>query len=344
VDLIFYDTTSVYWEAEDEDGLRKRGHSKDSRPDAPQIIVGLAVTRDGYPVRSWVFPGHTADVSTVAKVKQDLSAWQLNRVIFLGDRGMISDDNLAELARGGGRYILGVRLRSTTAAEEVLARQGRFRAVANNLWVKEVWYPAKDAGERRQRYVLCYNPQEEQRQKNKREEILCELNAELELLGKSAKDHPKRACQLLTSRRFGPYLKQLKSGRLKLDRPKIVAAEKRDGKYLLITNDETLSAEDVALGYKQLLRVEDCFRDLKSDIRIRPMFHHAPHRIKAHVSLCMMALLLERMAERACDDTWRNLRNRLKKQKLVLGKLGNGSFLEPKKAGYTDHQPNSADT
>jgi len=324
VDLIFYDTTSVFWESEVEDedqeqesGLRKRGYSKDSRPDAPQIIVGLAITRDGYPVRSWVFPRNTADVSTVARVKKDLSAWQLNRLIFVGDRGMISDDNLARLAKGGGRYILGVRLRSTTEAEEVLARQGRFKAVADNLQVKEAWYPAKDAGERRQRYIVCHNPKEDKRQKLRRKEILRELEAELETLGQSGKDHPKRACQLLTSRRFAPYLKRLKSGRLKVDKTKIAAEEKRDGKYLLITNDETLSAEDVALGYKQLLRVEDCFRDLKSDIRIRPMFHQAPHRIHAHVSLCMMALLLEHIAERGCDDTWRALRNQLKKQKTV---------------------------
>jgi transposase len=307
VDLIFYDTTSIFWETEVEDGdqneesgLRKRGYSKDSRPDAPQVIVGLAITRDGYPVRSWVFSGNTADVSTVAQVKKDLSAWKLNRVIFVGDRGLISDDNLAELARGGGRYILGVRLRSGNEVEEVLSRHGRFKKVADNLRVKEVWHPAKDAGERRKRYIVCHNPEEAKRQKKRREELIKELEVELTLLDQSGKAHPKRACQLLTSRRFGSYLKQLKSGRLKINKQKIVAEEKLDGKYLLITNDGTLTCEDVALGYKQLLRVEDCFRDLKSDIRIRPMYHHAPQRIKAHVSLCMIALLLERMAERAC--------------------------------------------
>jgi transposase len=324
VDLIFYDTTSIFWETEVEDedqdgesGLRKRGYSKDSRPDAPQIIVGLAVTRDGYPVRSWVFSGNTTDTSTISQVKKDLSAWRLNRVIFVGDRGMISEENLAELSRGGGRYILGVRLRSGNEVEEVLARRGRFKEVAGNLRVKEVWYPDKDAGERRRRYIVCHNPEEEKRKKYKREEIIKELEAELALLNKSDKNHPKKACKLLSSRRFGPYLEQLKSGRLKIDKKKILSEEKRDGKYVLITNDDTLSPEDVALGYKQLLRVESCFRDLKSDIRIRPMFHHAPHRIKAHVSLCMIALLLEHMAENACGDTWRNVRNQLSKQKMV---------------------------
>jgi len=97
---------------------------------------------------------------------------------------MISDDNLAELARGGGRYILGVRLRSANEAQEVFARQGRFKAVADNLWVKEAWYPAKDAGERRLRYIVCHNPKEEKRQKNRREEIIKEMEAELALLDK----------------------------------------------------------------------------------------------------------------------------------------------------------------
>jgi len=218
---------------------------------------------------------------------------------------------------GHGRYILGVGLRSTTEAAEVLARRGRFKTVADNLQVKEVWYPDRAAGERRRRYIVCHNPREEKRQKNRREEIIKEMEAELALLDKSDKAHLKRVCQLLTSCRFGHYLKQLKSGRIKLDKPKIAAEKKRDGKYLLITNDETLSAEDVALGYKLLLRWRRSFRDMKSDIRIRPMYYHAPHRIHAHVSLCMMALLLEHIAERGCDDTWRTLRNRLSKQKMV---------------------------
>jgi len=135
---------------------------------------------------------------------------------------------------------------------------------------------------------------------------------------------------------------RVKSGRLKIDKAKIAAEEKRDGKYLLITNDETLSAGDVALGYKQLLRVEE---ELSGPEKRHPypppMYHHAPHRIHAHVSLWMIALLLEHIAERGCDDTWRNLRNQLSKQKI--------SFLEPKqaylvKAGYSSCQPHPANT
>ncbi|MBW4093894.1 MAG: IS1634 family transposase, partial [Proteobacteria bacterium] len=152
VDLIFYDTTTAYFEIDepDEDAeqfadklyapLRQRGHSKEGRDANPQIIIALAVTRDGMPVRSWVLPGNTADVATVARIKQDLHAWRLGRCLFVADAGMYSADNLAELSRGLGRYVLAVPMRRVQdVAVEVLTRPGRYRQVADNLQVKEVW-------------------------------------------------------------------------------------------------------------------------------------------------------------------------------------------------------------
>jgi len=198
VDLIFYDTTSLHFEVDDEDrGLapddgvrgteaagakqylapRKRGHSKNGRGDAPQIVVGLAVTRDGFPVRHWVFPGNTVDVSTVEQVKADLRGWQLSRCLFVGDAGMVSQANLKMLSRGGGKYIVCMPMRrGDEVTEEVLARPGRYRAVADNLRVKEV---VVGDGERRRRYIVCYNPQEAERSRAHRAELLTELEAEL---------------------------------------------------------------------------------------------------------------------------------------------------------------------
>lgn len=168
VDLIFYDTTTAYFEidAADEDAqewagrlyapLRRRGHNKDGRDDKPQVIIALAVTRDGMPVRSWVLPGDTADVTTVARIKDDLRAWRLGRCVFVGDAGMYSAENLVELSRGLGRYILAVPMRKVKQVElDVLSRPGRYRQVADNLHVKEVWV---GDGERRRRYVLCPTP------------------------------------------------------------------------------------------------------------------------------------------------------------------------------------------
>ncbi len=338
VDLIFYDTTSLHFEIDEEDegagsddlmrgsvaagrkqypAPRKRGHSKNGRGDAPQIVVGLAVTRDGLPVRHWVFPGNTVDVTTVEKVKADLRGWKLGRCVFVGDAGMVSAENLRTLSLGGGKYIVSVPVhRGGEVMHEVLTRPGRFRQVAENLRVKEV---VVGDGERRHRYVVCHNPEEESRQRRHRAKLLRELEAELASL-RECRDggaHSKRACKLRASRRYGRYLRMLKSGRLKIDQAAIQDAEKNDGKFVVYSNDDTLSAEDLALGYKQLMRVEQAWRTLKSAIRMRPVYHWAAHRIHAHVALTVLSLLLERVAERACGDTWRNIRDDLQQIKLA---------------------------
>lgn len=323
VDLVFYDTTSVYFETEEEDegeGLRRRGHSKDYRPGSPQVVVGLAITRQGLPVKSWIWPGNTADVSTIEQVKRDLAGWRLNRVVYVADGGMMSQENLTHLARGGSGYIVGVPLRKSKEAAAVLARPGRFRTVADNLEVKEVAYPPPEeepVAEKRRRYVLCRNPEEAKRQKHRRDEMLRELEAELKVLEAREEEHPKAACVLRSSRRFGAYLKPGADGRLEIDRAKVAQEEKLDGKWLVVTNDASLSAEDVALGYKQLLRVEESFRRLKHGIDIRPVHHRTPERIEAHVFACVLALLLERVAELRTGARWGEIRRQLGRLKMV---------------------------
>jgi hypothetical protein len=177
VELIFYDTTSLHFDIDEmdqghgEDDLvegrlaaggktsqapRKRGLAKNGRADAPQIVIGLAVTRDGLPVRHWVFPGNTVDVSTVAQVKDDLRGWKLSRFVFVGDAGIVSQDNLRKLSERGGKYILCTPMRrGDEVSNEVLQRPGRYQKVADHLRVKEV---VVGAGERRRRYIVCHNP------------------------------------------------------------------------------------------------------------------------------------------------------------------------------------------
>src|ERR687895_397607 len=157
VELIFYDTTSVHFESDEEDegsgegdevggsvcsgaktyrAPRKRGKSKDGRDDAPQIVVGLAVTRDGFPVRHWVFPGNTVDVTTVAKVQAELKDWRLGRCVFVGDAGMVSEKNLKALSASGGRYIVCMPIHLGGEVDQaVLSRPGRYQEVAENLRV-----------------------------------------------------------------------------------------------------------------------------------------------------------------------------------------------------------------
>jgi hypothetical protein len=307
VDLIFYDTTSIHFEVEQEEGLRRRGYSKEGRSDSPQIVVGMAVTRDGYPVKSWVFPGNRTDVTTIEQVKRELRGWRLNHCIFVTDAGMVSEENLALLRRGGGRYIVAMPCRKgTEVVEQVIAHPGRYEEVRENLKVKEVWVKER-------RYVVCYNPLEAERQNKHRQELLQELKEEL----RSLKNHPKRACQLLASRRYGLYLRRLRNGELRLSKKAIREREKRDGLWVIHTNDDELGTEDLALAYKQLVRVEETWKTMKSTIEIRPVFHRTEDRIKAHVFLCVLALLLERVAEKTCESTWLWIKEELRSIKIA---------------------------
>ena len=337
VELIFYDTTSLHFEIDENDqghedndlvsgsiaagskvypAPRKRGMAKNGRSDAPQIVIGLAVTRDGLPVRHWVFPGNTVDVTTVAQVKDDLKGWKLSRCVFVGDAGMVSQENLKALSESGGKYILCMPMRrGDEVTTDVLQRPGRFQKVSENLRVKEV---IVGEGERRRRYVVCHNPQEEKRQRAHRRQVLYELEAELASLKEvRGESHSKRVCQLRASRRYGRYLRLTKGGLLRIDAAKRRAAEQLDGKFVVHSNDDSLTPADLALGYKQLQRVEEAWRTLKSGLRVRPVYHWAVHRIHAHVALSVLALLLERVMEQACGDTWRNIRADLDQIKLA---------------------------
>jgi transposase len=314
VDLIFYDTTtasfSIDYEDEDdsEGAFRKFGYCKEGGW-GPQVVVALAVTREGLPVRSWVFPGNTADVATVEKIRADLRGWNLGRAIFVADSGMNSKENREELSRACGKYLLATRMASVTEIKgDVLTKRGRYTVIRDNLHAKEV---VVGDGERRRRYILCYNPKEAERQKKHRELIVAFLEKELE-------KHPGRkataqwAIELLASPRYKRYLTISKSKNVRIDRASIREAEKYDGKWVLETNDDTISVEDAACGYKGLMVIERCFRSLKrTQIKMSPMFHWAPRRIEAHVKICVLSLLIERVAELRCGEPWSRIRHKL---------------------------------
>jgi IS4 transposase len=328
VDLLLLDTTSTYFERDegeadvtDADGnvirpaFRVHGKSKDHRDDLPQVVIGLAVTRTGIPIRVWCWPGNASDQELIRQVKDDLRAWKLTRVVWVADRGFCSAENRRYLQRAGGHYILGEKLRSgSKEARAALARQGRYHEVAGNLRVKEV---VIDEGTMRDRFVVCHNPLEAERDRAVREQILAQL--EEAIAGSDALRQQKRhdlACHLEAKPGYRRFLRQTKAGLLRIDRAAVAGEERLDGKFLLRTSDPTLSAEDVALGYKQLLEVERGWRDLKTSLELRPVYHRKEERIRAHVLLCWLALLLVRIAENATGDTWRNLRNELERMHL----------------------------
>jgi hypothetical protein len=344
LDIVFVDTTSTYWETETADqladladdptddqttspteaGTRAFGHSKDHRGDLPQVVIAMAVTRDGVPVRCWTFPGDTADTAIIRTIKDDLGGWGLRRLVWVADRGFASAANRAYLTRGGGHYIHAEKLRqANTEAAAALARPGRYRTIADNLRVKEVHVaPGGDGdgdhGARTQRFVICHNPDQAERDQQVRANLVAHLQ---QLIDGSDTWTARRRDELVGSLKTKPglrrYLRRTPAGLLRVDHAAIKRESHLDGKWLLRTSDLTLTPDDLAAAYKQLLAVERGWRDFKGALGLRPVFHHREDRIRAHIQLCWLALLLLRVIENATGDTWRNIRHELDRMHLV---------------------------
>jgi transposase len=270
-------------------------------------VIGMAVTRDGIPVRVWCWPGNTADSALIRQVKDDMRDWTLARVVWVGDRGFASAENRRYLRSGDHHYILGEKLRSGSAeADAALSRQGRYQDVTANLRVKEVKISDSE------RFVICFNPEGAERDAKVRERMLAQLD---EMIKDSDKLTKTRRAELRgvisTKPGLNRYLRVTPGGLLRTDAAKIKAEENLDGKYLLRTSDPQLSAEDIALGYKQLLEVERGWRDLKQVIDLRPVYHRKEERIRAHVTLCWLALLLIRITETTTGATWDTIADEL---------------------------------
>jgi len=267
----------------------------------------MAVTRAGIPVRVWSWPGNTTDSALIRQAKDDLREWTLARVVWVGDRGFTSAANRRDLRAGGHAYILGEKLRSgSTDATAALARPGRYQSVADNLQVKEV--KIRDD----ERFIVCFNPEAAERDAAVRAVMVDKLE---QLIADSDRLSVTRRAELAGKISMMPglarYLRRTPGGLLRTDKAKIAAEAKLDGKYLLRCSDPTMSAEDIALGYKQLIQVERGWRDLKTHLELRPVYHRLEHRIRAHVLLCWLALLLVRIVETRTGRTWTTVREDL---------------------------------
>jgi transposase len=251
--------------------------------------ICLPFTQDNFPVRSWVFPGNTSDVETVTQVRSDLRGWNLHRALFVADSGVNSQSNRKELSRACGKYLLATRMSSVKEIrQDVLSKKGRYVTIKDNLKAKEVIIAE---GMRRRRYILCYNPKEAQRSRMHRKQLVELLENELS----KHKDHDassRWAIELLASKRFKRYLSITKDKKIRIDRAKIKEAERYDGKWVIETNDDSISIEDAACGYKSLMVIERCFRSLKrTRIKMTPMYHWLSHRIEAHVKICVLVVV-----------------------------------------------------
>jgi len=292
LELVFFDTTSLYFEGEGGIELGQYGKSKDHRPDRKQMILGVVVDGEGRPVCSELWPGNVTDVKTLIPVVDRLQErFRIGSICVVADRGMISRETIEALQSRGRpvHFLLGARLRAVKEIrEKVLSRGGRYREVHGArqkssdpapLKVKEVWVEDR-------RYVLCLNDEEARKDQADREAIVASLAEQLRQGAKS----------LVGNKGYRKYLRTVGAG-FEIDRAKIAEEARYDGKWVLQTDLTELSAEEVALKYKQLWMVEDMFRTAKSLLETRPVYHKCDETIRGHVFCSFLALVLRKELE-----------------------------------------------
>jgi hypothetical protein len=297
LDMVFFDTTSIYFEGRGGESMGQHGFSKDHRPDLPQLVVGMVLDDTGTPLCSQILPGNSTDVKSLLPVKARLeSQFAVERVCLVADRGMISKETMAELERDGWPYILGARLRQGDAAmERVLKDEGAFSEVfpkakgskaPSPLKVKEV-----KVGERR--YVVCFNEDQATKDRHDREAILAALVGALKQGDKA----------LIGNKGFKRYV-AANGEHFTIDAEKVKAEARYDGLWVLATNTD-FPAREVALKYKQLWLVEDAFRGVKSLLETRPIWHKCDETIIGHVFCSFLALLMrKRLQDQLEEKGW----------------------------------------
>jgi transposase len=299
LDLVFFDTTSIYFEGEGGETLGRYGKSKDHRPDRKQMVVGLVLDHDGYPVCSEMGPGNASDLKSLVPVVERLkSRFRVGEVCVVADAGMISAATIEGIEQRRWSYILGVRMRqSKEVKEEVLGRAGRYEEVhpprshsqdPAPLKVKQVEVEGR-------RYMVCLNPDQVEQDRRDREAIVASLQDALQRGDKS----------LVGNKGYRLYLKTA-GERFRIDEEKIQREARYDGKWVLRTNTE-LPAREVALKYKQLWMVEDMFRSMKSVLETRPIYHQRDETIRGHVFCSFLALLLRRELEQRLEQSGQRL-------------------------------------
>ena len=303
MDLVFFDTTSIYFEGEGGDTLGEYGHSKDSRPDLKQMVVGAVIDDTGRPVSCEMMPGDTTDVTTLVPVSERIrSRFGIGEFCVVADRGMISARTLTELEEKGLSYILGVRMRRVRkVSEEVLSRPGRYHEVPTGdkepLKVKEVVLHGR-------RFIVCLNEAQARKDALDRQMILDSLKDKL-------KQGPKA---LVGNKGYRRFL-SVESSHVRIDEKKVAGEARFDGKWVLETNTK-LTAEEVALKYKELWQVEQVFRDMKSVLDTRPVYHQRDETIRGHVFCSFLALvlikeLISRLEKAGCSFAWADIRRDL---------------------------------
>lgn len=293
LEMVFFDTTSIYFEGDGGEELGQYGHSKDHRPDRKQVVVGAILDQQGRPLCCEIWPGNTTDVKTLLPIARRLrERFGIGRICLVADRGMISKDTIKQLEREHWQYILGARLRrQKEVSEQVLSRAGRYREVRPQGQTSDAPAPLKVkqvyVGEHR--YIVCLNEAQARKDRADREAIL-------EGLGDKLKQGDNA---LVGNKGYRKYLKSSGAG-FSIDADKVAAESRFDGKWVLRTNTELKPAE-VALKYKNLWQVESFFRTTKSLLDTRPIFHHGDDTIRGHLFCSFLALVMRHQLQQKLD-------------------------------------------
>jgi len=301
LDLVFFDTTSIYFEGRGGQEIGRRGKSKDHRPDLPQMVVGLVLDEEGWPLCCELWPGNTADVNTLLPVAARLQTrFGVRRVCLVADRGMISAPTIAALEAGvlDCDYILGARMRSNKEVRDVvLANQSAYREIhperqrakdPSPLKVKDLWLQDR-------RYVVCLNEEQRRKDAADRQAILAHLRQQLQQGDKA----------LVGNEGYRKYLQTEEGRHFTIDEAKAKEEARYDGQWVLRTN-RSEPPEVIAGAYKQLWMVEEMFRTMKSILETRPIYHKLDETIRGHVFCSFLALLLKRGLEQRLEQQGAN--------------------------------------
>lgn len=308
VDIVFYDLTSSYFEGRGPEGLAELGYSRDHEPGREQVVIGLIMC-NGMPIGHEVFEGNRVDKKTVKEVIKKLkSRYEIGRCIFVGDRGLITKENLEEIETNGLESIFAMRKRrDKEVAEIVLGCSSRIWCIEDEeLW----WQEVRSADGIR--YIVCRNPDVAVKQRQMREDNIKWLKEEIEKI----KDKTERAKKKPSLKKVIAQIEEIlrhKHGRRLIsyeveekDRKisywikekSLKIEEALDGIYILRTRETAMNARQIIEAYKDLTDVERAFRTMKSSLQLRPFYHRTESRVKAHVLICYLAFLIERYVER----------------------------------------------
>lgn len=340
VEVVFYDISNVQFEGWQELKQARYGYPRLGRKNHKQILLGLVMV-EGIPVASHIFRGNRAEKTTLLWVKDNIKKqFNVGRIVFVCDRGMISEANLKEIESQQDGYIVAIKRRRCEEAdpllEESLDSFAPIRVAQDGKPDLLAWEAPQEEGKRR---IVVFNPIKAKEEKNKRQEIIKELEQELDDLkanvqaGKSKKAQGIiAAAERILSHKHGKrYFSYRSNGdghfEFEPNEKGISWEEKLDGKFIVKTTEQNLSLKEVVFKYKDLMEVEDGFRDLKDFIRVAPVFHWRYRRVKAHLFICTLALLLERYMEQKLKNAGlvisaRKALEKLKAIKVVQNKVG----------------------